>query len=208
MHKKLNQKYYTPWIFFLIFILTSLCFSPIFAGENDDKDSIQAVFKAAQEAGVKKDFATLTKLVAPSERAMMAFSSDFGVSMFVEFYEGPKAEELKKRYQDIQDKYEIKEEDDSEKLHITQDTPQEVIDAHVRKQAEKKYGTIDLVKYVPEIMAIIIDMPEMAEQTFFPQEELTELKVDGDHATGKAGENTISFVREDGNWYLTADVIK
>jgi hypothetical protein len=185
--------------------MTGLLCAPLFAG--DDDDAIRTVFKAAQQAGAKKDFAALAELVAPSERPMMAFSSDFGVSMFVEFYEGPKKEELKKKYQAVQDKYKIKEETDDDKLKITQDTPQEVIDAHVRKRAENRYGHVDFVKYIPELMAIILDMPEM-EQAFFPQEELGDIKVEGDHASGKAGEEIMSFIREEGRWYLTGDTIK
>ena len=140
---------------------------------------------------------------------MLAFGTDMAVGMFVEFYEGEKAVELNKKYQEIQKKYSIKteDEDDSEKLHITQDTPQEVIDAHIRKRAEKLYGNVDVVKYVPALMGLIINMPEMAEQSFFPQEKLTDLKIDGDKATGKAGEKSITFIREDDRWYLTADVM-
>jgi len=206
MYGKLKQRYKRHGIRFLITIMTALLCTPLFAGE--DEDAIRTVFKAAQEAGVKRDFGALAELVAPSERPMMAFSSDFGVSMFVEFYEGPKAEELKKKYQAVQDKYKIKEENDDDQLKITQDTPQEVIDAHVRKRAEKRYGHVDMVKYIPELMAIILDMPEMAGQPFFPQEELGDLKIEGDQASAKAGEQTISFIREEGHWYLTGDNIK
>ena len=206
MNRELNQKSRRYRILFLILASTILWISVLFAGGND-KDSLQTIFKAAQKAGAKRDFAALTELVAPSERPMMAFGSDFGVSMFVEFYEGPKAEELKKRYQEIQDKYEIKDEIDGEKLEITQDTPQEVIDAHMRKRAEKKYGHADLVKYIPELMTVVLDMPEMAEQAFFPQEELTDLKVEGDHASGKAGGKSITFIREDGRWFLSGNIM-
>jgi hypothetical protein len=207
MYIKLNQKCKKHGIFLLIFAITVILSNPVFAGENDD-DVIRTLFKAAQEAGAKKDFAALAELVAPSERPMMAFGADFGVSMFVEFYEGPKAEELKKKYQQVQAKFKIKEEIEGDKLEITQDTPQEVIDAHVRKRAENKYKDVDLVKYIPELMAIILNMPEMAEQAFFPQEELIDLKVEADHATAKAGEESISFVREDDRWYLTGDIIE
>ena len=209
MCEKMNQKRFNGWTLFLIFFVLSYCITPVFADGIEGGDSPEAVFKAAQEAGAKKDFGALTKLVAPSERPMMSFSTDMGVDMFVEFYEGDKAEEMKKKYKEIQSKYKIKsgDEDDSEKLQITQDTPQEVIDEHMRKRAIKLYGHVDAVKYVPELMALIVNMPEMAEQSFFPQEELTDLKVEGDKATGKAGGKDISFIREDGRWYLSADVM-
>jgi len=207
MLRKINQKWNMHRTHFFIFAILVLWFSHIFAGGNESGDSPQTVFKAAQEAGAKKDFSSLTKLVAPSQLTMMAFGSDFGVSMFVEFYEGPKATELKKKYQETQKKYQINYKDEGEKLQITQDTPPELIDEHMRKRAENKYGHVDVVKYIPELMAIVLDMPEMAEQPFFPQEKLTDLKIDGDNATGKAGEKSISFIREDDRWYLTADVM-
>jgi len=209
MLEKMNQKCSKQWILILIISILGLWFIPVLGGEPEGGDSPQAVFKAAQEAGAKKDFSTLTKLVAPTERAMLAFGTDMAVGMFVEFYEGEKAAELIKKYQKIQKKYGIKtkDEDDSEKLKITQDTPQEVIDAHMRKRAEKLYGHVDAVKYVPDLMGIILKMPEMAEESFFPQEKLSDLNIEGDRATGKAGEKSISFIREGDRWYLTADVM-
>jgi hypothetical protein len=203
------QERIRQWGLFFMFPLLSLWFTPVFAGVTEDGDSPQTVFKAAQAAGAKRDFSSLAKLVAPSERPMLAFGTDMGVGMFVEFYEGKKAAALKKNYQKIQKKYGIKAPNDTEeeKLQITQETSKEVIDAHMRKRAKKLYGNVDAVKYVPELMALLLNMPEMADKSVFPQEELSDLKVDGDRATGKAGKKDISFIREGGRWYLTADVM-
>ncbi|MBN2411228.1 hypothetical protein JXQ31_06000 [candidate division KSB1 bacterium] len=204
-----NSKQNRGWILVLVLTAFGLGLLPALAGETEGGESPDAVFKAAQAAGAKKDFSALVQLVAPSERPMLAFGTDMGVGMFVEFYEGEKAEELKKKYQDIQTKYGIKleEENEGEKLQITSETPQEVIDAHMLKRAKKLYGHVDVVKYVPDLMNILFNMPEMAEESVFPQEELTGLNIDGDHATGNAGEKTITFIREDGRWYLTSDVM-
>jgi hypothetical protein len=209
MFEKINQKNGRLWIFIFLFSMVGLWFASVFAGEIEGGDSPQAVFKAAQAAGAKRDFSTLAKLVAPSEHPMLAFGTDMAVGMFVDFYEGEKAAELKKKYQEIQKKYKMitESEDEGEKLQITQETPQEVIDAHMRKRAKKLYGHVDVEKFVPDLMGIVIHMPEMAEQSFFPQEELSDLKIDGDVATGMAGEKKIKFIREDGRWYLTADVM-
>ena len=209
MFEKMNQKCIRLWTLFLIFSILGFWLIPVLAGETEGGDSPQAVFEAAQTAGAKRDFCTLTKLVAPTERPMLAFGTDMGAGMFVEFYEGEKSAELKKKYQEIQNKYGVKtkDEDEGEKLQITQETPQEVIDAHMHKRAKRLYGHVDVVKYVPDLMGILINMPEMAEQSFFPQEKLTDLKIDGDLATGMAGEKSISFIHEGGRWYLTADVM-
>ena len=176
MLKKMNQVNVGLWTFFVIFFMISLWFTPVIAGNTEGNDSPQAVFKVAQAAGAKKDFSTLAKLVAPTERPLLALSTDMAVSMFVDFYEGEKAPELKKKYQEIQNKYGItdKNDDEGEKLHITKDTPQEVIDAHIRKRANKLYGQVDAVKYVPDLMGIVVNMPEMADQSFFPKEKLSD----------------------------------
>jgi len=203
---KMNQKCIGQWTLFLIFSLFSLCLTPVVTGETKGGDSPLAVFKIAQVAGAKKDFSTLVKLVAPTEHPMMAFGTAMGLGMFVEFYEGENAAELKKKFQEIEKKYAIKE-DDGKKLKITQDTPQEVIDEHMRKRAEKQYGHVDASKYVPDVMGIVLNLPEMADQTFIPQEKLTDLKINENRATGKAGKKKISFIREGGRWYLTADIM-
>ena len=194
----------------LLLVIAAICLwiAPLTAGEKTGGETPEAVFKAAQEAGAKKDFGALAKLVAPSEHPMLAFGTDMGVRMFVEFYEGETAEKLKKSYQELQNKHGVKtEKDDGEKLHMTQDTPQKVIDEHMLKRAKKLYGTVDAAKYVPDLMNLIIDMPEMAEQAFFAHEELTDLKIDGDKAVGKAGDESIKFIREDGRWHLTAAIM-
>ena len=190
-----------------VFLLGS---SPASAGETEGGDTPQAVFTAAQIAGADKDFGALAKLVAPSEHAMLAFGTDMAVGMFVEFYEGERAAELKQQYEEIQKKYDVdmNREVEGEALQITQETPQEEIDAHLRKRAEGLFGHVDAVGYVPDLMGIIVELPEMAEQSFFPQDELTGLEIDGDRATGMAGEKEISFFREDGRWFLTADVME
>ena len=53
----------------------------------------------------------------------------------------------------------------------------------------------------------VLEMPEMADQPLFPVEELKDVAIDGDTATGTSGEKTIGFVKEDGGWYLSADAI-
>jgi hypothetical protein len=197
------------WRCFAISFIIVFWFSAANAGDSVCHKSPQSVFKVAQEAGYKKDFGTLTKLTAPTERPLLAFSSDMAVGMFVEFYEGEKASALKEKYAQIQKKHGIKnkDEDDGEKLRVTKDTPQEVIDAHIRKRANRLYGKVDAVNYVPDLMEIVVYMPEMADQSFFSSEKLADLKIEGDRATGKAGDKTMSFIRENGCWYLTADVM-
>ncbi len=196
-------------ILVLVLSLLFLDALPLFADDTEGGETPQAVFDAAKQAGSVKDFNSFIKLVAPSERPMLAFGTDMGVDMFVEFYEGEKAEEYKKKYQDIQKKFGIKEEqeDEGETLQITSETPQEVIDAHMVKRAKKLYGHVDAVNYISELLSFMFSMPEMAEQPFFPYNELSNLNIDGDKATGTAGDKAVSFIKENNRWFLTAGVM-
>jgi hypothetical protein len=203
----MNRVNMSRWLFFVIFPVIGLWFTTAAAGDTAPVDSPGAVFEAGQAAAAKEDYGTVTKMVAPTERPSLALGTDMAVGMLVMFYEGEKAPVLKKRYAEIQKKYGIPNDDGGQKLHVTKDTPKEVIDAHLRKRAKKLYGHVDVVKYVPELMEIVFMMPEMAGQTLFPTGKLSDLKMDGDRATGKAGEKTVSFIREGGRWYLTADVM-
>ena len=202
-----TENHVNRWLPLLLFSLIILLIPSWAAGEPAGGDSPQAVFDQAQAAGAKKDFSTLAQLVAKAEQPLYAFVTDMAVGMFVEFYEGEKAEELKTKYKETQKKYGVKEDVGGEQLKITNETPQEVIDAHIRKRAQAMYGEVDVVKYVPEVMSIVTALPQMAEQTFFPQEKLTDLKIDGDKAAGTAGKKKITFIRENGRWFLSADVM-
>ncbi len=193
----------------LVLFLLVFDASPLLADDTEGGETPQAVFAAAKKAGSVKDFNSFIKLVAPSERPMLAFGTDMGVDMFVEFYEGDKAEEYKMKYQDIQKKFGInpEPEDKGETLQITSETPQEVIDEHMVKRANKLYGHVDAVNYISELLSFMFSMPEMAEQPFFPYNELLNLNIDGDKATGTAGDKAVSFIKENNRWFLTAGVM-
>ena len=195
------------WLLLVILSLAALGVPSPATGETAGGDSPQAVFDLAQAAGAKKDFSALAKLVAKTEQPLYALVTDMAVGMFVELYEGEKSAEIKEKYAEIQKRHGVKEETGGEKLKITNDTPQEVIDAHIRKRAQAMYGQVDVEKYVPEVMSIVAGMPEMSGQAFFPQEKLTDLKIEGDRATGTAGQKKISFIRENERWFLSADVM-
>lgn len=206
MYDQISHKYLKSFMLFLVIITITLWATAGAASQGvEGGDTPQAVFDAARAAGAKNDFTALSKLVAPSERPMMAFGTDMAVGMSVDFYEGEKAPELKKEYEKIQQKYGIDKKDDGEKLQITNDTPQEVIDAHIRKRAQKLYGSVDVPTYVADLMAVIMTLPEMKGQAVFPQDKLSDLKIEGDKATGKSGDASLTFIREGGRWYLTAD---
>ena len=174
---------------------------------QDGADSPAAVFAAAQKAAAAKDVAGIVRLVAPSERALLAFSTDIGVQMVAEMWKGEGAEKVKTRYAEIKKKYKVPDDVEGEELQVGPDTPQAEIDAHVQKRAEKMYAGVDVVGYVGEIMSLILEMPEMADRPLMPQEPLTGLKVEGSKATAKAGERELQFLQEGGRWYLSSQVI-
>ena len=45
-------------------------------------------------------------------------------------------------------------------------------------------------------------------QDLISSRRVTDLKIDGDKAVGKAGDESINFIREDGRWHLTAAIME
>lgn len=168
-------------------------------------ESPEAAFEGVRQAVENKDFKSMVEHIAPSERVMMAFGLDMGVDMAVSFWEGADGEAAQKTYKALRERYGVSEDKDAgPELQITSDTPQEEIDAHIERRAEKIYDGVDVPGYVSELLDFFIALPMMEGEQVFPTESLTGLQIDGDRATAKAGEAEIEFIREGGEWYLAA----
>ena len=186
-------------------VATAVLASPLAA--QDGTESPEALLAAAQKASTAKDAASIVRLVAPSERVMLAFSTDLGVDMMSEMWKGESAEKLKKSYAEIKKKYKVPDPPEDDTLELGPDTSQDEIDQHIRKRAEKMYAGVDLVGYVGELMGLVLAMPEMADRPLVPQGTATDVTIDGDTATAKVGEQVLQFVREGGRWYLSAQLV-
>ena len=53
----------------------------------------------------------------------------------------------------------------------------------------------------------LVDSLDLSMLAHVPQEQLADLKIDGDKASAKAGDRELAFVKEGGRWYLTSEVI-
>jgi hypothetical protein len=178
---------------------------PLAAQEGGE--SPEAVLTAAQKAAGAKDAKAIVRLVAPSERAMLAFSTDLGVDMMSEMWKGDSAKSLKTSYSELKKKYKVSEPPEGDALELGPDTSPEEIDQHIRKRAETMYAGVDIIGYVGDLMGLVLALPEMADRPLLPEGAPTDLKVDGDKATAMLGERTMQFVREGGRWYLSADAL-
>jgi hypothetical protein len=174
---------------------------------QDGGESPEAVFTAAQKAASAKDAKAIVRLVAPSERVMLAFSTDLGVDMMSEMWKGDTAKNLKTSYSELKKKYKVPEPPEGDMLELGPDTSQEEIDQHIRKRAETMYAGVDLVGYVGDLMGLVLALPEMADRPLLPEGALSDLNVDGDKATAVIGEQPLQFVREGGRWYLSAQTL-
>jgi hypothetical protein len=178
---------------------------PLAAQEGGE--SPEAVLTAAQKAAGAKDAKAIVRLVAPSERAMLAFSTDLGVDMMSEMWKGDSAKNLKTSYSELKKKYKVPEPPEGDTLELGPDTSPEEIDQHIRKRAETMYAGVDIIGYVGDLMGLVLALPEMADRPLLPEGAPTDLKVDGDKATAMLGGRTMQFVREGGRWYLSADAL-
>jgi hypothetical protein len=177
------------------------------ASGQDGAESPQAVLAAAQAAAAAKDAKAIVRLVAPSERVMLAFSTDMGVDMMSEMWEGDTAKKLRSGYVELKKKYQVPEPPEGETLELGPDTSQEEIDAHIRKRAEAMYAKVDVVGYTAELMGLLLAMPEMADRPLVPPGSPADLKVEGDRATATIDGQPLQFLREGGRWYLSAHLL-
>jgi hypothetical protein len=129
-----------------------------------------------------------------------------GVDMMSEMWKGESAKKLKASYGELKKKYKVPEPPEGDTLELGPDTPQEEIEAHIQKRADKMYAGVDVVGYVGELMGLLMAMPEMADRPIVPPGALSDLKIEGDKATGKVADQTLHFVREGGRWYLTSQI--
>lgn len=174
---------------------------------QEGAESPEALLAAAQKAATAKDAKTIVRLVAPSERVMLAFTTDMGVEMMTEMWKGDSAKNLGASYAELKTKYKVSGPPEGDTLELGPDTSQEEIDAHIRKRAEKMYAGVDIVGYVGELMGLVMAMPEMADRPLVPAGALSDVKIEGDRATGKVGDQTLQFVREGGRWFLSAQLL-
>jgi hypothetical protein len=174
---------------------------------QDGAETPEALVAAAQKAATAKDARAIVRLVAPSERAMLAFVTDMGVELMSEMWKGESASKLKASYGELKKKYKVSDLPEGDTLELGPDTSQEEIDAHVRERAEKMYASTDVVAYVGDLMGLVMAMPEMADRHVVPPGALSDVKIEGDRATGKIGDRTLEFQREGGRWYLTAQLM-
>jgi hypothetical protein len=130
-----------------------------------------------------------------------------GVDMMSEMWKGESAQNLKAKYADAKKKYKVPEPPEGDMLELGPDTTQEEIEAHIRKRAEAMYTGVDTAGYAAELLALMMAMPEMADRPIVPEGALADLKVDGDRATAKVGEQELAFVREGDRWYLSSDLL-
>jgi hypothetical protein len=66
---------------------------------------------------------------------------------------------------------------------------------------------VDQVSLIRDLMQLLESLPgdERSGESGpvdLPEGELTDVAIDGDHATGKLGDESVDFVRVDGRWYL------
>ena len=184
-----------------LLLLVLLAVSPLEAASESPEAAFDAV-KAAIDSG---DFRGVVEHVAPSERTMMAFSLDMGVEMASSFWEGDEAKAIQEQFAALRKKHKVPADSDAApELEVTSDTSSEEIDAHVVKRAQTLFKDVDVPSYVADLLDFFLKSPMMEGQELFPSVELTDVKIEGDHATAQAGDAQIEFLREGGSWYLTA----
>jgi hypothetical protein len=113
-----------------------------------------------------------------------------------------KTDELKARHQAIMDRYGL-----SKRMEEMQHGEAGNAGASPEESIGKLLEGIDERSLVVDLLGFMEDIgksqgKDHANDPMDLPKDVTDIKIDGDHATGKSGEETVRFVRVDGRWYL------
>ena len=200
------------------------------AAEPPGAATPQALVTRLQKAAAKSDIGEMMACMAPDDRREMAIGLVAGVSMMAAFMgmagdmaggmtgddqkpeDKAKAEkavkEAKAKSEAMQKKIEavLKKHGVDKMMEDPTPLPQEPA-ARSKALATMFKGTDDIA-LIKDLMVLLEEVGKEEGKTEKPPvdlpKDITDLKVAGDTATAKSGEDTLQFVRVDGRWYMKA----
>jgi hypothetical protein len=200
------------------------------AAEPPGAATPQALVTRLQNAAAKSDIGEMMACMAPDDRREMAIGMVAGVSMMAAFMgmagdmagamtgddarpeDKAKVEkaqkEAKAKSEAMQKKIEavLKKHGVDKMMEDPTPLPQEPA-ARSKALATMFKGTDDIA-LIKDLMALLEEVGKDEGKTEKPPvdlpKEITDLKVTGETATAKAGEETLQFVRVEGRWYMRA----
>ena len=183
--------------FTLCLLMSSLLFMQ--CGPSTGSGSAQspeALFNSLKSID-RSDMSALVPYVAPDDRCLLSFASDFGASFMTAF---SKDKSLKTQYAAIREKY---------KLPDNSKSPVKLNDqAAMLEYAKANYKDVDHAAFIKEVRTIMARIPGMTMKKKSPFKEMKDLKVEGSTATATAvtedgKTENLGFVQIDGVWYLS-----
>jgi hypothetical protein len=163
---------------------------------SDGAKSPEALFNALKSID-RSGMSSLLPYVAPDDRCLLSFASDFGASFMTAF---SKDKSLKDQYADIRTKY---------RLPDNTKSPAKLNDqAAMLEYARANYKDVDHAAFIKEVQGIMARIPNMTMKKKSRFKSMQDLKVEGNTASATAvtedgKTEKLDFVQVDGIWYLS-----
>jgi hypothetical protein len=192
-------------------------------------ESPQALVDQVKQASADEDLAQMAALMAPDDRATLSLTMTMMLGMVIAFSQmggemaGGMAEGMAEAFGgeiSAEDKAKAEAEKAAAMAEVKklEGRYEEILASHGVSdllQQEPAEGTppgelmkgVDQVSLIRDLMQLLESLPgdERSGESGpvdLPEGELTGVAIDGDHATGKLGDESVDFVRVDGRWYL------
>jgi hypothetical protein len=162
--------------------------------------SPQDVFDRARIAAGEENVAGLLRLLAPDAQAELCLMMYVGTRMMIAMSEGQNAA---RELRAIMQKHGAREPDPSSPAP-------DFNDREARRAAARELFTgVDFPGFFEDLQKLAEKLGStgggMRLQKNSIGGQLTDLRIDGDHATGRVGDRVHAFVRVDGRWYVELD---
>jgi len=191
----------------------------------------EALVERMKAGAAKEDFSEIAACLTPKNRTEMAMAMYMGATMMVAFADmaadmgGAMAEGMAGAEPSAEDKAKAEEQKAKAKQEIAgfktayntlvtkyglpaipkEGEPEKP--EPTKEEIEKLFANIDHGAFLTDAMAVMKAMPgdnndADASPVKIPEAGLTNLKIEGDKATGNVGEEAFTFVKIDNRWYV------
>ena len=176
----------------LCLALAHLAFAPTPAlAAEEGAASPEEVVKALQAASDTEDFAKLVSLIHPEDRPEMAAGMMMAGSMAAAFSDD--AEAAGKELEAVLSKHGLEDKADG---------PPPGAEGDMKAAAKAAFEGVDLVAFIPDMFTFMGKYMDGKKKGPLAGGEMTDLEVEGDTATAKAGDEKVRFGKVGDRWFI------
>jgi hypothetical protein len=171
-------------------------------GTTDGGDSPQDVWRRARAAAQQDDMRAFFRLISPDARAMMGFTMVQGANIAISMKAAMQGGDANAAQREL---------DALLKKHGVKELPKGVPPVNsgdkdaVARAAREMFDGVNVIALIEDLQALMANMGfegGSSKITGNVEGELTNLKIEGNHATSTVGGKPGTFVNVNGRWYI------